>query len=205
MAASSAADAPRRIRIRSLYHIRCSVVHRGREDAPAPVISHFSRPLTLRSRARGVPVRVAAQLQLSGLPDPLRRAQVEDSTQLSAPAHLTDALNAYSTRSFLVRYVEEEVSLNEGAVFALELPAAAAAEAMVRFELVWAEVEQDDSTGAWRVEKPFRAVAAEVARIRCPQRGASQYHPVRRRHRCLPPCTQCNPCLSLTFAVAGAV
>lgn len=48
-------------------------------------------------------------------------AQVPDSTALGIPAHVIDEKGSFSTRSFLVRYIEEALELNECAMFRLEL------------------------------------------------------------------------------------
>lgn len=42
---------------RSLYHLRCTVFSKGREGDPASLYSHFSKPCSLRTRARGIEVR----------------------------------------------------------------------------------------------------------------------------------------------------
>ena len=84
------------------YHkVSVYVDRENKEKSFAVPHSFFSSPSTKKSKARGV--------------------DVAGSDAFSTPAAILDEQFAFRTRSFLIRYVEEHVDLNDAGNFRVEL------------------------------------------------------------------------------------
>ncbi|CAJ1408237.1 unnamed protein product [Effrenium voratum] len=118
------------------------------------------------------------------------------------PAHLNEEMYTYSTRSFLIRYCEEEVELGDVGQFRVELSPAELERRhplLLEVELMFADLTQaGESLGDQPdVESAeFRCVSTQILRLRGVERGLHDFCPV--------VFDECHFCL-LNLAVHSAV
>lgn len=100
------------------------------------------------------------------------------------PAHILKEQGAFSTRSFLIRYCEEEVELNDIGQFRLELPQELAEQpVLLEVELMFADLTQHGGADRFGdqpdVESTeFKSVSTARFRIHGVHRGLHEYSPV---------------------------
>ncbi len=151
-----------------VYRHRISVV--GPQGNALP-LSFSSSPSSKKSKARGI--------------------DVAGSDAFSAPARLTES--SFLTRSFLIRYVEEHVSLNDAAAFRVELDVplearssssssagggATGAPVTLVLELMWCDLEEGPDGEPSGLKGDFAAVAKKEFRLNGIAKGIHAYSPL---------------------------
>eukprot|EP00947_MAST-08B_sp_MAST-8B-sp1_P004088 g4088.t1 len=120
-----------------------------------------------------------------------RGIDVAGSDAFSAPARLTES--SFLTRSFLIRYVEEHVSLNDAAAFRVELDVplearssssssagggATGAPVTLVLELMWCDLEEGPDGEPSGLKGDFAAVAKKEFRLNGIAKGIHAYSPL---------------------------
>eukprot|EP00943_MAST-04B_sp_MAST-4B-sp1_P001814 g1814.t1 len=124
-------------------------VHEIRPKQIAIPHQYFSLPTKMTSTARG--------------------QHVSGSDKLKCPAKIDDVYSFYQTRGFLVQYVEEVMEINDGCVFRLQLPYPYKADSnpFLSIDLMWADVEEDDSGAIIGLKRNrFKPVARSVFELK---------------------------------------
>ena len=124
-------------------------VHEIRPKQIAIPHQYFSLPTKMTSTARG--------------------QHVSGSDKLKCPAAIDDVYSFYQTRGFLVQYVEEVMEINDGCVFRLQLPYPYKADnnPFLSIDLMWADVEEDDSGTIIGLKRNrFKPVARSVFELK---------------------------------------
>lgn len=103
------------------------------------------------------------------------------------PAHIIEDQCSFSTRSFLIRYCEEEVELNDIGQFRLELPAEELEKdeppLLLEIDLMFADLTQHGGADRFG-EQPdvdsteFKSVSMQTFRVRWSHRGIHEFCPV---------------------------
>ena len=122
--------------------------------------SFFSSPASKKSKARGV--------------------DVAGSDAFSTPAAIVDDCLAFRTRSFLIRYVEEHVHLNDAGNFRIELDMASdmSQPVIIQVELMWCDLEEGDDGEPSGLKGEFASVASRSYRINAVASGVHAYVPL---------------------------
>eukprot|EP00434_Breviolum_minutum_P038025 symbB.v1.2.033719.t1/scaffold4230.1/size42768/4 len=166
-----------------LYHLKTRIYRDDESRALAVPYSHLKGPTMVSEPIKGKAPRV-------------------DHHNL-IPAHLNEELYTFSTRSFLIRYCEEEVELGDIGQFRLELGRAELERRqplLLEVELMFADLTQP--SGENMGDQPdvesaeFRCVSTQVLRLRGVERGLHDFCPV--------VFDECHFCL-LNLAVHSAV
>jgi len=134
-------------------------------------------------RLQAVPSGYLALPPLADLPKP--KPSRPDHHHL-IPAHIIEDQCTFSTRSFLIRYCEEEVELNDIGQFRIELGAEEVeqgAPLLLEVDLMFADLTQHGGADRFG-EQPdldsteFKGVSTQVFRIRESARGIHEFCPV---------------------------
>lgn len=166
-----------------LYHLKTRIYRDDESRALAVPHSHLKGPTLVTEPVKGKAPRV-------------------DHHNL-IPAHLNEELYTFSTRSFLIRYCEEEVELGDVGQFRLELGPSELERRqplLLEVELMFADLTQP--SGENLGDQPdvesaeFRCVSTQVLRLRGVERGLHDFCPV--------VFDECHFCL-LNLAVHSAV
>eukprot|EP01054_Gregarina_sp_Poly1_P001166 Gregarina_sp_Poly_1__1165@NODE_1285_length_4496_cov_45_606006_g740_i1_p2_GENE_NODE_1285_length_4496_cov_45_606006_g740_i1NODE_1285_length_4496_cov_45_606006_g740_i1_p2_ORF_typecomplete_len589_score74_73DUF3657/PF12394_8/7_2e03DUF3657/PF12394_8/0_0035DUF3657/PF12394_8/1_8e04_NODE_1285_length_4496_cov_45_606006_g740_i123964162 len=113
-----------------LYQIRCHVY---RECGPSEVISALPWRITTS------PLECVCEHRRSGIPR---------DTHCLAPSFIKQSNRTFTTRTFQIRFCDEEVELNDGITFRFEVdltkPASYTAPVYIEFQLLYAEAPSND-------------------------------------------------------------
>jgi len=155
-----------------LYHVRARLHHEGNDP----------------NRVVAVPCGHLASQPL-GNPEPEKpkdaKQQRPDHHNLM-PAHVVEEQNSFSTRSFLIRYCEEEVELNDIGLFRLELDVddlEQKSSLLLEVDLMFADLTQHGGADRFG-EQPdvdsteFKSVSTQTFRVRKTHRGLHEFVPV---------------------------
>lgn len=101
------------------------------------------------------------------------------------PAHITEDQCSFSTRSFLIRYCEEEVELDDIGQFRIEIGAEEAFQAplLLEVDLMFADLTQHGGADRFG-EQPdvdsteFKSVSTQLLRIHGVERGSHEFCPI---------------------------
>ena len=131
---------------------------------------YLSKPSSLLSRARDNPVA--------------------GSDFLMSPATINDREQCFCTRRILVRYIEEEFTLNDSCVFRLEVPlehnlddkvvqrSSEQNNPIVTVDLMWVDVEENSEGEVIGMDGSFISVARSVIELHHPEKGTFSYTPI---------------------------
>jgi len=148
-----------------LYHLKTRIYRDDWERSPATPYSHLSAPAQ-SEQAKGKTSRT-------------------DHHNL-IPAHIIDDQSSYSTRSFLIRYCEEEVELNDIGQFRLELAAdeESPQPLLLEVDLMFADLTQHGGADRFG-EQPdvdsteFKSVSTQLFRIHwSSEKGLHEFCPI---------------------------
>mmetsp|Transcript_44972 Transcript_44972/g.104041 ORF Transcript_44972/g.104041 Transcript_44972/m.104041 type:complete len:739 (+) Transcript_44972:119-2335(+) len=148
-----------------LYHLKTRIYRDEIDRQPATPQSYLSIPVQ---------------------PEPQKGKTARTDHHNLIPAHIIDDQGSYSTRSFLIRYCEEEVELNDIGQFRLELPTDEEnpQPLLLEVDLMFADLTQHGGADRFG-EQPdvdsteFKSVSTQHFRIHwTPDKGLHEFCPV---------------------------
>ena len=151
-----------RVRYNRESHSTSKHVASSAVSIPASSEQYFSRPGKKTSTARGV--------------------HVAGSDAFSSPARLINEGKAFQSRSFLIRYIEEVVELNDAVIFCIEVPVFEVEQVtpVVEVDLMWSGLEEDNDGNVVGLRKNDVPECVARTRIRLLRAwsGIHQYTPI---------------------------
>jgi pimeloyl-ACP methyl ester carboxylesterase len=124
--------------------------------------------------------KLACPYNLASTPTTKRKTSSRTEPHYIYPARLDDIERSYVSRTFLVRYCEEEVEINEMCYFRLELPSNSSDPLALKVELLFSDMGGNVNLEAFDPESnpAFRTVTTANFVLNEAEKGLHEYFPV---------------------------